>query len=96
MTTVFKALGIAASDEEIKQVIRQMDLDGDGEISYEEFARVMGAQFSKKNSSEEIKAAFNYFDKDGDGYITVVVNILRSLSLKIKNKIIIEYIILRS
>ena len=48
MKSVFRALDIKASDDEVRQVIRQMDVDGDGEISFDEFARVMGAQFYRK------------------------------------------------
>ena len=33
---------------------------GDGEISYNEFKRVMGAQFYRKYTNDEIKAAFRY------------------------------------
>ncbi len=35
MKTVFKALDIKVSDNEIKMVLKQMDSNGDGEISFE-------------------------------------------------------------
>ena len=34
-------LGERLSDEEAEQMIRDADLDGDGLVSYEEFARMM-------------------------------------------------------
>jgi hypothetical protein len=40
MKQVFRALEIQASDTEIQQIIKQMDTDGNNEISFEEFARV--------------------------------------------------------
>jgi Ca2+-binding EF-hand superfamily protein len=58
MRDVFKALKIKATTQEIKAVIDQMDTNGDGEISFDEFVRVMGEQFYKKYSDEEIKQAF--------------------------------------
>lgn len=34
-------LGEKLSDEEAEQMIREADVDGDGLVSYEEFARMM-------------------------------------------------------
>ena len=73
MKSVFKALDIKATDDEVNSVIHQMDTDGDGEISFEEFVRVMGAQFYRKYTDQEVKAAFRHFDKNGDGYISTEV-----------------------
>lgn len=36
-------LGERLTDEEAEQMIREADLDGDGLVSYEEFARIMMA-----------------------------------------------------
>lgn len=46
---------------------------GDGEISFNEFVRVMGERFYKRYSVQEIKNAFSYFDKNGDGFINAEV-----------------------
>lgn len=46
-------------------------IEGDGEISFGEFVRVMGAQFYRKYTNEEIREAFAYFDRDNSGYISV-------------------------
>lgn len=70
MKAVFSALGIKASDTEIKSVVKQMDVDGDGEISFNEFVRVMGPQFYRSYNENEIRAAFRHFDKDNSGFIT--------------------------
>jgi Ca2+-binding EF-hand superfamily protein len=34
-------LGERLTDEEAEQMIKEADLDGDGQVSYEEFARMM-------------------------------------------------------
>lgn len=70
MEQIFKTLDIQASREEINLVIKEMDIDGDGEISFEEFAKVMGVKLYDSFNDAEIRTAFNHFDKDGDGFIT--------------------------
>lgn len=34
-------LGERLTDEEAEQMIKEADLDGDGQVSYDEFARIM-------------------------------------------------------
>lgn len=34
-------LGEKLTDEELEQMIREADLDGDGQVNYDEFARMM-------------------------------------------------------
>ena len=34
-------LGEQLTDEELEEMIRQADLDGDGQVNYEEFVRIM-------------------------------------------------------
>lgn len=34
-------LGERLTDEEAEQMVREADLDGDGKVSYEEFAKMM-------------------------------------------------------
>ncbi|CAF0786772.1 unnamed protein product [Brachionus calyciflorus] len=70
LKAVFKNLEISASDQDIKNAMKQMDINNDGEISFSEFSRVMEAQFYRKYTHEEIRAAFDHFDKDKSGYIS--------------------------
>merc|ERR1712001_625605 len=49
-------------------MLKNVDLNGDGEIDFEEFYAAM-----KKDSNtvtEELEEAFKVFDKDNDGFIS--------------------------
>lgn len=55
---------------DIEEIVRQLDSDGNGSISYTEF--IMATMNKKKMITEEkMKQAFDAFDKDGNGVITL-------------------------
>ena len=65
-------LGQAVSPEECKEMIGQADKDGDGLISYLEFALMVREAEEKHemmNDEQALKEAFTMFDKNGDGHI---------------------------
>jgi calmodulin len=41
---VLDALGEACTDEEIDEMIRMIDIDGDGEVNYREFYKMASGQ----------------------------------------------------
>ncbi|XP_047317652.1 probable calcium-binding protein CML35 [Impatiens glandulifera] len=57
------------SDEELTAMLCEVDLDGDGCISLEEF-RILGSAFEPPNCRSELRYAFEFFDGDNDGRIT--------------------------
>ena len=58
-----------AASAELDAIMAAIDLDGSGELDYEEFIAATLAR-SKRQSEVAVHAAFDYFDKDGDGSIT--------------------------
>ena len=59
----------ALTNEEIDSLISIADVDGDGEIGYEEFVQLV-ARMKGGDSEEDLKKAFRYFDIDKDGVIS--------------------------
>ena len=68
---VMKSLGQNPTENELKQMIKSVDDNGDNEIDFEEFLILMS---SKKQGSDdpdkELKDAFAVFDADGSGTIS--------------------------
>ncbi|CAD5211099.1 unnamed protein product [Bursaphelenchus xylophilus] len=66
------SLGQNISDQEIEDLIKEVDEDGNGEIDFDEFCRCMRkSQRMKLASNEEfVKQCFSVFDQDGNGVIT--------------------------
>lgn len=75
MEMVFTSLKIDIKKQEIQDVIDNMDVDGDGEISFEEFIKNIGGMggnlFDERYTNEEIEWVFNFFDENNKGYITI-------------------------
>ncbi|KAJ3382899.1 hypothetical protein HDU84_003964 [Entophlyctis sp. JEL0112] len=63
---VMTNLGEKLTDEEVDEMIREADVDGDGQINYEEFVKMMA-----DDRTAEYKEAFAFFDKAGSGKIPV-------------------------
>ncbi|KZV27340.1 hypothetical protein F511_02449 [Dorcoceras hygrometricum] len=57
------------SDEELNTMLSEVDKDGDGCISLEEFYAI-GSAFAKPACDWELRELFSFFDSDGDGKIS--------------------------
>ncbi|GBG33518.1 Calmodulin [Hondaea fermentalgiana] len=73
---VMRCLGLDPSDDEVRRMFDEVDVDGSGEISFEEFLEIM-AEMSGESSTEKEPGqaenwaeAFKIFDLDGDGFVT--------------------------
>lgn len=65
-----RALGFEPKKEEIKKMIAEVDKDGSGKLSYEEFLNLMTNKMADKDTKEEILKAFRLFDEDNTGKIS--------------------------
>jgi len=79
--TVMRNLGQNPSEEELKQMIKEIDLDGNGVIDFNEFLYLMVKKMKGNDTEEELLEAFKVFDRDGNGYVTSheLRNVLTSL-----------------
>ena len=68
--TVMRSLGQNPSEEELKQMIREVDLNGNGTIDFKEFMCLMVKKMNDNDLDEELQYAFKVFDRDKNGYIS--------------------------
>ena len=65
-----RSLGQNPTEAELREMIQEVDADGNGTIDFGEFLTMMARKMRDTDSEEEIKEAFKVFDKDGNGYIS--------------------------
>jgi len=68
---VMKSLGQNPTENELKQMIKSVDDNGDNEIDFEEFLILMSSKKpGNDDPDKELKDAFAVFDADGSGTIS--------------------------
>ncbi|MCM0590020.1 MAG: EF-hand domain-containing protein [Gloeotrichia echinulata DVL01] len=72
---VMRSLGQSPSDTDLRDMIKEVDVDLSGSIDFEEFKTLMVSVQGDRQS--RLKLAFSVFDEDGSGQITT--NELRSV-----------------
>ncbi|KAK6170330.1 hypothetical protein SNE40_018744 [Patella caerulea] len=68
--TVLISLGQNPTDAELKNIIDEVDADGNGTIDFSEFLAMMIRRLNDIEGEEEIREAFRVFDQDGNGFIS--------------------------
>jgi len=72
VATVLKMMGHPVNRTILKQVIEEVDIDGSGELEFNEFV-LLATKFMNEEDEEEmkkeLKEAFRLYDKDGEGFI---------------------------
>ena len=93
-----KNIRVFMSDEEVEEMVKKVDANGDGLIDFSEFCLLCQGQSvmngggeagSEVDQEEELKEAFDVFDKDKDGLISVeeLGVVLSSLGLREGNRV---------
>ncbi|XP_013421070.1 calmodulin-A [Lingula anatina] len=84
--TVMRSLGQNPTDDDLRDMVNEVDADGNGTIDFDEFIKMMSK--SKQSSKEELLQAFRLFDKDGNGFISAeeLRNVMASLGEKLTDE----------
>lgn len=62
LAELMATLGVRASSEELDVMIREVDIDGNGEIDFNEFVAVMQRRVDVPYTAADVKAAFKVFE----------------------------------
>ncbi|XP_046394933.1 centrin-2 isoform X2 [Ischnura elegans] len=71
LKVAMRALGFEPKKEEIKKMISEVDKEGSGELTYDQFLQLMSKKMAEKDTKEEIMKAFRLFDDDETGKISL-------------------------
>ena len=71
--------GFNPTEEDLKDMIRNVDTNSNGAIDFNEFIEMMVKRGN--NVEEDVAHAFKVFDRDGDGLITAEVVVFSFLIL---------------
>ncbi|CAF0795861.1 unnamed protein product [Brachionus calyciflorus] len=86
---VIKKCGSKLKEKDVKEMVKQFDVDKDGKINFDEFIQLMTVNFNNTDNFEEnLFKAFKKFDKDGNGFISrsELKEAMRKLDKKITNE----------
>ena len=70
LATVIADLGQTPSQNDLNEMIKEVDLDGNGSIDFNEFLELMASKMKDHDTEEEMMEAFKVFDRDGNGHIS--------------------------
>ena len=66
------SMGKDLTDDELRQLISEADLDGDGKVSFKEFLSMSAATKMREiHEDTELKEAFDFYDANKDGLVSV-------------------------
>ena len=72
LRNVFKAMGQEYTDEELTNMVKGADRDGNAEISFFEFCVLMAGNIKQPEKKDEYAEAFKVFDRLANGTVDTV------------------------
>ncbi|XP_049858982.1 calmodulin-like isoform X2 [Schistocerca gregaria] len=67
---VMRSLGQRPTETELRDMVNEVDQDGNGTIEFNEFLQMMSKKMKGAEGEDELREAFKVFDKNNDGLIS--------------------------
>eukprot|EP01061_Rhynchopus_euleeides_P010698 TRINITY_DN20210_c0_g1_i1.p1 TRINITY_DN20210_c0_g1~~TRINITY_DN20210_c0_g1_i1.p1 ORF type:complete len:155 (+),score=81.40 TRINITY_DN20210_c0_g1_i1:147-611(+) len=64
-----RSLGMKASEKELDEMMRDVDVDGSGVIEFEEFLTLVSKRVTEPELLKQLEDVFHKFDSDQDGFL---------------------------
>ena len=71
LKVAMRALGFEPKKEEIRKILSEVDKQGEGNISFEDFLSIMTEKMLERDPIEEMKKAFHLICEEGQDKITL-------------------------
>merc|ERR1711934_1011974 len=71
LKVAMQALGFEPTSDEVAKMVRDIDIDGNATVEFEEFIEMMEGKMASKDPVAEMQKAFKMYDTEGKGKITV-------------------------
>ena len=65
--SLMETLGLKPNQDELDEMIREIDEDGNGEIEFDEFVQVMSRKVQPTFTQDQVKQAFKVFEQPNSG-----------------------------
>lgn len=85
LAEIMRNLGNPPTEGEIQDMIAEVDIDGNGNINFQEYISLMARRMRDGDLEEEMKQVFKLFDRDGNGLVGA--SELKSVMIGIGEKI---------
>ncbi|XP_075237394.1 calmodulin-like isoform X2 [Lycorma delicatula] len=85
---VMRSLGQRPTETELREMVNEVDQDGNGTIEFNEFLQMMSKKMKGADGEEELREAFKVFDSDNDGMIssTELRHVMTNLGEKLSDE----------
>lgn len=64
---MMRSMGQAPSEQQIKEMVAEIDVDGTGEMTFQHFLTMMMRRMQERDSEDDLCEAFRVFDRENTG-----------------------------
>lgn len=88
LADVMKNFGNIISGEELDEMIKIVDKDGNGLVDFKEFLNLMDSNCLLQNIDQEMEKLFAMIDTNNDGYLSAqeITTMMKNLGEKVRKK----------